>query len=366
MISFQAFLNNEFSLKEVLKAVPSLTANLLSAFLGKKWSSSPTFLTWVLSNRCQLTCRHCSRELFSEPLSLDKKKEIAKNIASSSTCWVSFTGGEPLMVPGVMDIIRIIKNGNKKVTITTNGAMLKSFMGDIVGAGIDAVNISVDSHQSQVHDYLRGASGLFNNIFGAIEELKKNRIFKKPQIKLKCTISRANYKELINYVDFWKDKVDSIYFQPIVNNNMNQIRDKNLLFAKEDEKTFRSVLSNLQKKYSSFKNDYYNFMPDYIFHKEELYRKLKYKCLIISTSALYILPHGKAVICYGERGEIAADTAVKSIADIWRSDKTRAVQKKIRFILESRYDPNCFCWEANTLFNLHLLSLYNFVSKIKK
>lgn len=351
-------LNNELSFFEVLKAAPNFICNLFTFLYGKKGFYGPTFLTWVLTDECQSKCKHCYRDSIPSFLSGDERLSITENIARSSVYWVSLTGGEPLIIPEVIDIARILKNHNKKVTITTNGYLLNKFVREIINIKLDAVHISVDSHRGKVHDYLRNTPGLFDKIHNTILEIRKHRSFKRPAVKLRCTISKINYLEMIDYVKFWKEKVDAIHFQPIVNNSINRVRDKNLMFTQEDEVLFRNILSRLQREYTFFRNMYYSLMPDYIFNRRELHERLSYKCLLVSSSGLYILPDGNVVSCYGRREEILGNVKNDSISDIWKSKKTINLQRKIRDT-----SSECFCWEPHTLFNLYHNSLDKLVRR---
>ena len=366
MKATKGLFNNELSLSEVLRFTPSLVCNFFSVFFNKKSFCGPAFISWVLTDQCQCKCKHCHREPIPASLSKEARFEIAGNIAKSSAHWVSLIGGEPLIIPEIIDIARILKKNNKKVTITTNGLDLDHFLKDIIDLRIDAVHISVDSHRREIHDYLRDTPGLFDKVLKTISEIRLNRKSAKPLIKLRCTISKANYLGLVDYIEFWKDKVDAIHFQPIVDNRMNRIRDGDLMLTKEDEGPFCGVLSELQKRYSFLRNNYYTFMPEFIFNRQALYKRLNYKCLLVASSGLYLLPDGRVTICYGRREDIAGNAINKSIIDIWRDKETMSMQRRIVDTLPDSFCPECFCWETNTPFNLYFLSLYNYLRKIIK
>jgi MoaA/NifB/PqqE/SkfB family radical SAM enzyme len=364
MNKIRGLLNNEVFLSEIFQAFPNLADNITSFFLNRQTLGGPTFLSWVLTYNCPLSCRHCYIQPRSDILSKDDRLKIAKKIGQSSVYWVSLIGGEPLITPEIMDIAKILKKEKKKVTITTNGLFLNNFIQEIIDLDLDAIQISVDSHKKEQHDYLRNSPGLFENVLKSVIEIRKKRKSSKPFIKLRCTLSRENYLEVINYVRFWKDKADAIYFQPVVDNIMNRVRESEILFRKEEESSFRKVFSELQKEFASFSNLYYNFMPDYIFHREQLWRKLKFKCILIPASALYILPDGNTAVCYGRRDKTGGNLINKSIKEIWRSKEVKALQDDIKNKHLEGFDRECFCWEPYTLPNLYLLSLYNFISKV--
>lgn len=366
MKAIKSLFNSELSLSEVLRVAPNLACNFFSIFSNKKSFCGPAFISWVLTDQCQCKCRHCYREPIPSSLSKEARLKIAENVAQSSAHWVSLIGGEPLIVPEIMDIARILKKNNKKVTITTNGLDLNHFLKDIIDLRIDAVHISIDSHRREIHDYLRDTQGLFDKVLKTISEIRRDRKSVKPLIKLRCTISKVNYLELGDYVEFWKDKVDAIHFQPVVDNRMNRIRNTGLMLTKEDQGPFRGVLSELQKRYSFLRNNYYTFMPEFIFNRQVLYKRLNYKCLLVASSGLYLLPDGRVTICYGRRENTAGNVMNESIIDIWRNKESISIQRKIINTPADSFCPECFCWETNTPFNLYLLSVYNVLRKILK
>ena len=60
---------------------------------------------------------------------------------------IKLTGGEPLVRPRMPLLVEKLKNmpGIEKVTLTTNGVLLKEQMRDFAQAGLDGLNISLDT-----------------------------------------------------------------------------------------------------------------------------------------------------------------------------------------------------------------------------
>jgi len=111
---------------------------------------------------------------------------------------ITLFGGEPLMHPDILDIIRYIKKIKLHGLIITNGALLEKIAGELVEAGWDELNISIDG-DAGLHDSIRGLPGIFERIMAGIDEVNKfKQSFKraKPLINIQCTISRHNYERL--------------------------------------------------------------------------------------------------------------------------------------------------------------------------
>ena len=69
---------------------------------------------------------------------------------------IKLTGGEPLVRKGCPDLIRALKDipGIRQVTMTTNGVLLSEYLRELLDAGLDAVNISLDSLRPDVYEQI--------------------------------------------------------------------------------------------------------------------------------------------------------------------------------------------------------------------
>jgi cyclic pyranopterin phosphate synthase len=82
---------------------------------------------------------------------------------------VKVTGGEPLIRRGLSDLIRRIKAlpGVEQVTLTTNGTLLAPRLSEFADAGIDGINISLDTLNRKTYRWLTGFDGL-QTVLGGI------------------------------------------------------------------------------------------------------------------------------------------------------------------------------------------------------
>lgn len=111
------------------------------------------YLRLSVTDRCNLRCRYC---MPAEGLPLAPKsdvlsfEEIAFAVrvgAEEGIRRIRVTGGEPLLRRGLSTLIRFLKDtpGIEEVSLTTNGLLLHKYAADLVDAGLDRVNISLDS-----------------------------------------------------------------------------------------------------------------------------------------------------------------------------------------------------------------------------
>lgn len=110
-----------------------------------------------LTDRCNLRCVYCMPEEGVIPvrhediLTFDEILRICRSLASLGIKKVKLTGGEPLLRKDCSILVKELKAipGIEKVTLTTNGILLKEQLPALLDAGLDAVNISLDTLDPQ-------------------------------------------------------------------------------------------------------------------------------------------------------------------------------------------------------------------------
>lgn len=110
------------------------------------------YLRISITDRCNLRCQYCMPqdiELVSmrELLTYEELIEIVKVMAKLGIHYVKVTGGEPLVRKDCAELIKKLKEieGIERVSLTTNGVLLKQYLPALLEAGLDAVNISLDT-----------------------------------------------------------------------------------------------------------------------------------------------------------------------------------------------------------------------------
>jgi cyclic pyranopterin phosphate synthase len=115
------------------------------------------YLRISITDRCNFRCRYCMPEKGVEPkkhediLTFEEILQFVNAAASLGITKVRVTGGEPLVRKGVVGFIEKLSsiNGIKDVSMTTNGCLLPDMARHLKEAGLDRVNISLDSLKSQ-------------------------------------------------------------------------------------------------------------------------------------------------------------------------------------------------------------------------
>ena len=111
------------------------------------------YLRISLTDRCNLRCEYCMPEKgvkkvsHNDILTLEEMYEIIKVFVDLGINKIRFTGGEPLVRLGAVDLISKISKleGVNEIAMTTNGTLLETYADDLKKAGLTRVNISLDT-----------------------------------------------------------------------------------------------------------------------------------------------------------------------------------------------------------------------------
>jgi len=112
-----------------------------------------TYLRISLTDRCNFRCVYCMPALGmkfqpkEEHLSDDELLRLIGLFARVGVTKVRLTGGEPTIRRGLVDLVRGIKSfpGISEVSMTTNALLLGRLAADLADAGLDRVNVSIDT-----------------------------------------------------------------------------------------------------------------------------------------------------------------------------------------------------------------------------
>ena len=111
------------------------------------------YLRISVTDRCNLRCTYCMPadgiKLMSHDdiLSFEEIVEFTKMAAQNNITKVRLTGGEPLVRKGIVELVEMLSriDGIEDLAMTTNGILLDKFAQDLKTAGLNRVNISLDT-----------------------------------------------------------------------------------------------------------------------------------------------------------------------------------------------------------------------------
>lgn len=126
-----------------------------------------------ITDRCNLRCRYCMPDGIhcvppEDILTMEEIQAVAMAAGKLGVRRVKVTGGEPLTRKGCCGLIRKLKGipGIEKVTLTTNGILLDQYLDALKEAGIDGINISLDTVDRKQYEKITGQDRLDKVISG--------------------------------------------------------------------------------------------------------------------------------------------------------------------------------------------------------
>jgi cyclic pyranopterin phosphate synthase len=133
-------------------------------------------------DRCNFRCPYCMPEDkyhkdfqfldSAERLSFDEILRLARIFAGLGVEKLRITGGEPLLRPGLADLIGDLTriDGIRDIALTTNGILLAQHAAALKAAGLDRVTVSLDSLDDLVFATMSGGRGGKHRVLEGISE----------------------------------------------------------------------------------------------------------------------------------------------------------------------------------------------------
>lgn len=128
----------------------------------------------ILTGRCNFKCPYC-RSVGGDDLPLDRAKEIVNLWADQGLKNIRFSGGEPTMYKGLVELVALAKTrGVERIAISTNGASSMKLYLELLKAGVTDFSISLDAANAEDGDRMAGnRRGAWKRVINTIQVLSK-------------------------------------------------------------------------------------------------------------------------------------------------------------------------------------------------
>jgi cyclic pyranopterin phosphate synthase len=168
------------------------------------------YLRVSVTDRCNLRCTYCMPEegirLISHKdiLTYDEITEVVSTAAELGVDKVRITGGEPLVRKGVTELVRMISsvNGIKELAMSTNGIMLPKFAAELKAAGLQRVNISLDSVDPEKYRAVTRVGSLEDALMGIDAALEAGLT----PVKINCVVKESPFEAEAQKVKAFADE----------------------------------------------------------------------------------------------------------------------------------------------------------------
>jgi cyclic pyranopterin phosphate synthase len=190
-----------------------------------------------LTDRCNFRCIYCSpvekKFRFVEHehiLRFEEVLEIVRVAVEMGMTKIRLTGGEPLVRKGVIDFIKQLKqvNGLEDISMTTNGYYLSEMAHFLRSAGLDRVNISLDSLDREKFKKITGFDGLSKVLEGIDTALQEGLTPVKINVVL---LKGINEDEVDNFIKLTINKPLSVRFIELMptNHELKEINQEHFI-----------------------------------------------------------------------------------------------------------------------------------------
>lgn len=187
-------------------------------------TNEPVQICLYVTDRCTLSCKWCLRQSSQgiytsqrRDMSLNQAREILQYFPHAAH--LSLAGfGEPLMVDDLFKITAEFKKRPMKVSIITNGTLLLERMNDIVHAGFDSIEVSINSLDATDYKFTCGGNeNTFSNVLKGIQLLAEKRTSVKPCISLSFVLTRNLFYRTPEIIKFAEEaRVDRLSLHNLI------------------------------------------------------------------------------------------------------------------------------------------------------
>jgi cyclic pyranopterin phosphate synthase len=191
------------------------------------FSRTISYLRLSLTDRCNLRCMYCVTEDeqsgcltklgHDELLSYEELLRVVRVAVAMGISKVRLTGGEPLVRRHIMDFIEQLGavDGLDDIRITTNAVLLEQYADGLISAGVNKINISLDTLRPERFARITGVD-CFDKVWRGIEKARQAGF---SPVKLNMVVMRGiNDDELVDFARMSREtelQIRFIEFMPI-------------------------------------------------------------------------------------------------------------------------------------------------------
>ena len=176
--------------------------------LTDRFGRTVDYIRISVTDRCDFRCVYCMAEEMkflphAQVLTLEELEQVAAAFVSLGVNKIRLTGGEPLVRRDVIKLIKAIGKMDAELAITTNGSQLEGMAGELKQAGVNRLNVSIDSLQAErfkemtrIGKLPKVISGIDAAIAAGFDRIKLNAVIMKGR----------NDDEVLDLVNFARHK----------------------------------------------------------------------------------------------------------------------------------------------------------------
>ena len=173
---------------------------------------APIAVVWEITNNCNYRCPHCRAYMDVTKDDEVVEERVIQQLISNEVMSVNISGGEPLLNPRILNIIKAFSDENIDVGISSNGWLYPKMAEKLKKAGQTFLQVSVDGPK-EIHDAFRGVNGAFENATKSLVIAKELGI----RTQMNVTITSKNISTLDYNLELaQKLGIDRIFYRRVV------------------------------------------------------------------------------------------------------------------------------------------------------
>lgn len=295
---------------------------------------APTDIIISATGKCNLHCKMCDIPVSSgkDALSLPDYKRLIDQTSSAGARNFVLSGGEPLLIKDVFEIISYAKRKGLNVSMPTNGTLVTEEVArKLKDAGLRVANVSIEGPE-EVHDSIRG-KGNFKRAVDGLKLLRKAGI----ETTVAMTITGKNYQYMSNIIELAIDSgATTVKFQPFSAGFLAEGRDTSefMITEKEIPKLNEEIRKAIKlANYCGINinpKNYLQLMPEYFIGA------LKVRRCLAPEKSCAIDNSGNVFACWAFK-EPVGNIKKQEFITIWNSEKFR----QMRELAKNGQCPGC-------------------------
>jgi radical SAM protein with 4Fe4S-binding SPASM domain len=164
--------------------------------------TAPYRMDLALTYRCNDDCAHCynARPRDYAEISTTEWKHIIDKVWALGIPHIVFTGGEPTLRDDLPELVAYAEANGQITGVNTNARRLSDpkFVEALVEAGLDHIQITVESHDPAIHDQMVGKRGAWQQTIQGLRNVLATPLY----VMTNTTMLQANSPSLAETLDF--------------------------------------------------------------------------------------------------------------------------------------------------------------------
>jgi len=276
---------------------------------------APYRMDLAITYRCNNACAHCynARSRNYPELTTSEWKQVIDRLWEIGIPHVVFTGGEPTLRDDLPELIAYAENKGQITGINTNGRRLKDskYVSELVSAGLDHVQITLESHLPDIHDQMVRHPGAWEETVAGIKNVVATRLY----VMTNTTMLKNNAPYLAGTLDFLAElELPTVGLNALIYSGHGKEVDTGL-----NEKDLEPLLFMAREKTDAHQQKLIWYTPTQYCHFDPMQLNLGIKGCTAALFNMCIEPDGSVIPCqsyYSSLGKILE----KDWPEIWNHD----------------------------------------------